>query len=60
MLLMIEIIMKIKNISMYTYLLIQLILFIGFLYFPLFSVENFFFLYTKKKYYQYFDSTLYQ
>ncbi len=48
MLIIIEIIMKIKNISMYTYLSIQLILFIGFLYFPLFSVENFFF-FTQKK-----------
>ena len=45
---MIEIIMKIKNISIYTYLSIQLILFVGFLYFPLFSVENFFF-FTQKK-----------
>tara|TARA_B110001450_G_scaffold68291_1_gene64546 strand:- start:444 stop:905 length:462 start_codon:yes stop_codon:yes gene_type:complete len=48
MLIMIEIIMKIKNISIYTYLSIQLILFVGFLYFPLFSVENFFF-FTQKK-----------
>ena len=40
--------MKIKRISIYTYLSIQLILFIGFLYFPLFSVENFFF-FTQKK-----------
>ncbi|MDB9776492.1 paraquat-inducible protein A [Alphaproteobacteria bacterium] len=45
---MIENHMKINKNSIYTYLSIQLILFIGFLYFPLFSVENFFF-FTQKK-----------
>lgn len=45
---MVEIIMKIKKTPIYAYFLIQLILFIGFLYFPLFSVENFFF-FTQKK-----------
>ncbi|MDC0861462.1 paraquat-inducible protein A [Alphaproteobacteria bacterium] len=45
---MIENHMKINKNYIYTYLSIQLILFIGFLYFPLFSVENFFF-FTQKK-----------
>ena len=35
--------MKLKSTLLWSYLLVQFILFLAFLYFPLFSVENFFF-----------------
>ena len=35
--------MKLKSSLLWSYLLVQFILFLAFLYFPLFSVENFFF-----------------